>query len=68
MEKTKSTNVGYVGNNWIESEVQFDTHDLRKLQALWWDYCIDEGILLYAEKVIADYMTGMTIEEKGSLI
>lgn len=68
MGTTKSTNIGFIGTDGLESEVQFDTHDLRKLQTLWWEFCIEEGILQYAEKVIADYVSGMTIERKGDLI
>lgn len=34
-----------------EDETQFDTTDKAELQELWWDFCIENGIISGVEEV-----------------
>ena len=45
----KGTEVGFQSGT-RQFKEQFDTTDKAKLKELWWDFCLDEGIITYVEE------------------
>ena len=47
-----ATRIGYMKPGYNrETETEFDTTDEDELKELWWDYCMDNGIITYTEEV-----------------